>query len=89
MNADTHPEYEYIVVGSGAGGGPLAANLAKAGHKVLLLEAGGDDGGYNYEVPAFNLFASEDDAMSWKFYVRHYANEEQQKKDSKFVASAR
>lgn len=24
--------YEYIVVGSGPGGGPLAANLAKAGH---------------------------------------------------------
>ena len=23
------------------GGGPLAANLAKAGHSVLLLEAGG------------------------------------------------
>ena len=35
--------YEYIVVGSGAGGGPLAANLAKAGHRVLLLEAGSNE----------------------------------------------
>ena len=34
--------YEYIVIGSGPGGGPLAANLAKAGHSVLLIEAGDD-----------------------------------------------
>ena len=34
--------YEYIVVGSGAGGGTVAARLAEAGKTVLLLEAGGD-----------------------------------------------
>ena len=33
---------DYIIIGSGAGGGPLAANLAQHGFKVLLLEAGGD-----------------------------------------------
>lgn len=33
---------EYIVVGSGAGGGTLAARLAESGRTVLLLEAGGD-----------------------------------------------
>jgi hypothetical protein len=32
--------YEYIVVGSGPGGGPIASNLARAGHAVLLIEAG-------------------------------------------------
>lgn len=37
-------EYEYIVVGSGAGGSPLAVNLARAGHSVLLIDAGGDYG---------------------------------------------
>ena len=31
---------EFIVVGSGPGGGPLAVNLANAGYKTLLLEAG-------------------------------------------------
>jgi len=35
-------EYEYVVVGSGAGGGPLACRLAMAGHKTLLIEAGDD-----------------------------------------------
>lgn len=37
-------DYEYVVVGSGPGGGTLAANLAEAGHKVLLIDAGGDHG---------------------------------------------
>lgn len=36
-------EYDYVVVGSGPGGGPLAANLARAGHKTLLIEAGDDE----------------------------------------------
>src|SRR5919106_5122948 len=94
MNAEgDRPEgYEYIVVGSGAGGGPVAANLAEAGHKVLLLEAGGDPVQLadtrlpeDYNVPAFHAFASENEAMKWDFFVRHYANDEQQRRDPKFT----
>ena len=39
---DAGADYDYIVVGSGAGGGPLAANLATSGYRVLLIEAGSD-----------------------------------------------
>src|SRR5262245_40874746 len=33
--------FDYVVVGSGPGGGPLACNLARAGYTVCLIEAGG------------------------------------------------
>ena len=90
--------FEYIVVGSGAGGGTLAARLAEAGCSVLLLEAGGDPrrlSGTNddqpgirlpddYDVPSFHGFASENDAMRWSFFVRHYASDAAQEKDPKY-----
>ncbi|KAI9148277.1 Oxygen-dependent choline dehydrogenase [Paramyrothecium foliicola] len=76
--------YEYIVVGSGPGGGPLAARLALAGRKTLLIDAGNDQGAnYNYSVPAYHALASEDPDMAWNFFVRHYADDKQQARDFK------
>jgi choline dehydrogenase len=76
--------HEYIIIGSGAGGGPLAARLALAGHKTLLIESGDDQGkNSNYSVPAFSSKASEDGSLAWDFYVRHYADEERQALDYK------
>jgi choline dehydrogenase len=80
--AHTQDEYDYIVVGSGAGGGPVAANLAKHGFSVLLLEAGGAEQPVEYPVPAFHPLASEQADLSWKFYVQHYACAVRQRRDT-------
>lgn len=78
------PEYDYVVVGSGPGGGPLAARLAIAGQRVLLLEAGSDPGNYlEYQVPAFNLGATEKEEMRWDYFVYHYSDPQRQARDSK------
>jgi choline dehydrogenase len=78
--------YDFVVIGSGAGGGPVASNLALAGYTVLVLEAGGDCDTDFYKVPCFHTLASEDPDMSWDFFVRHYDNQAMQQRDSKFVA---
>src|ERR1700692_926794 len=82
--------WDYVIVGSGAGGGTLAARLAEAGMRVFLIEAGGDartSGGGRmpdaYDVPAFHASASENPAMNWNFFVRHYADDAQQRRDPK------
>jgi hypothetical protein len=65
-------DYDYIVVGSGPGGAPLAARLGLAGYKVLVIEAGRDEAAdnINVTVPLFNAKASEDERLLWAFYVR-------------------
>jgi choline dehydrogenase len=75
--------FDYIVVGSGAGGGPVAANLALAGYTVLLLEAGGETENAHYTVPAFHGLSTEDPDLQWNYFVRHYANDDRQNKDTK------
>ncbi|MGJ7509971.1 GMC family oxidoreductase [Variovorax sp. GT1P44] len=83
-------DWDYVIVGSGAGGGTLAARLAEAGMRVFLLEAGGDPRTSaarlpdDYDVPAFHAFACENPAMSWNFRVHHYADEGQQARDWKY-----
>ena len=82
---------EFIVIGSGAGGGTVAARLAESGRRVLVLEAGADpraDGGTaaranadDYDVPAFHPFSTENPSTRWDFFVRHYDDEGRQRRD--------
>ena len=89
-------EWDYVIVGSGAGGGTLAARLAEAGMRVFLIEAGGDPRATesprlpdDYDVPGFHAFACENAAMSWNFQVRHYADETAQARDPKYDPALR
>src|SRR5262245_57588104 len=97
MEPDSEADCEYVIIGSGAGGGTLAARLAEAGRTVVLLEAGGDprqeDGRASpgaqrlpddYDVPAFHPFASENDQIAWNFFVRHYGDDARQCGDPKY-----
>jgi choline dehydrogenase-like flavoprotein len=95
----TDPEkstFDYIIVGSGAGGGPLAARLAERGKKVLVIEAGRDPVTAQSvvvknaqprevaRVPGYHGAATEDAEMSWMFSVRHYQDTARQKEDHKY-----
>jgi choline dehydrogenase len=78
--------YEYVIVGSGAGGAPLAARLAMAGYKVLILEAGDDQTNTTeYNVPVLHSVAAEYEPMRWDYFVKHFDDEEEMRKDSKLT----
>lgn len=90
---------DYVIVGGGAGGAVLAARLAEMGRTVSVIEAGGDplenlgkDGSdmplsEAYRVPAFHAFASEHKGMAHDYWVRHYADDAQQKRDWRYDAA--
>ena len=91
MAGEERLEWDYVIVGSGAGGGTLAARLVESGMRVFVLEAGGDPLRISadrlpedYDVPDFHAAACENPAMSWDFRVRHYADERRQARDPKY-----
>lgn len=72
---DNGTSYDYVVVGSGPGGGALASNLARAGFSTLLIEAGDDassDPATN--VAGYFVTTGIPDNLHWDFYVRHYSD---------------
>ncbi|XP_069359426.1 ecdysone oxidase-like [Maniola hyperantus] len=61
-------EFDYIVVGAGAAGSAVAARLALAGSRVLLLEAGGDPG-FMSKMPGVVLGLTGS-SLDWQYATR-------------------
>ncbi|WP_025274202.1 GMC family oxidoreductase [Haloglycomyces albus] len=80
-------EVDFVVVGSGPGGTPVATRLAQEGFTVLVLEAGppaGDD--TLYSVPALHhKIGATDTEVRWDYYVRHYTDQELSESSSQWV----
>ena len=75
MNAAAQT-FDFIVVGSGAGGGVLASRLARNDRnlKVLLIDAGGEHAdNIHAKVPGFHALSTEDPALRWDYFVQHFS----------------
>lgn len=56
ITEDTTLDCDVVIIGSGAGGGVVAGELAAAGHKVIVLEKGGDYSASDYPRTEYHAF---------------------------------
>ncbi|WP_016855274.1 choline dehydrogenase [Halomonas smyrnensis] len=70
------PEYDYIIIGAGTAGCTLAHRLSEDGrHRVLLVEAGGDDRNWVLQMPAgLRSVFKPTSRFNWWFETEPQAN---------------
>ncbi|KAK6991904.1 choline dehydrogenase [Favolaschia claudopus] len=68
-----HAEYDFVVVGAGAGGGPLAARLAENGFSVLVVDAGHDVVNVNTTIPFYFSRAVEDPQLELNYTYNEFS----------------
>ncbi|MCH2068106.1 MAG: GMC family oxidoreductase N-terminal domain-containing protein [Shimia sp.] len=60
-------DWDHIVVGAGSAGCVVAARLAEAGRRVLLLEAGGKDSYHWIHIPMGYLYCIDNPRTDWMY----------------------
>ncbi|KAJ7832964.1 hypothetical protein B0H13DRAFT_1653996 [Mycena leptocephala] len=82
----TQPAFDFIVVGAGPGGGPLAARLAESGYSgmlraghlsfliplVLVVDAGQDVETLDVTIPAYFNFVLSDPVVALNYTIHDY-----------------
>ncbi|KAJ6546837.1 hypothetical protein B0H19DRAFT_1162707 [Mycena capillaripes] len=66
--------FDFVVVGSGAGGGPLAARLAENGFSVFLVDTGNDVNTFNTTLPAYFGRATEDPTTELAYNIKEFSD---------------
>lgn len=80
---------DFIIVGAGAGGAPLAARLAERGYTVLVVEMGADEpppAGAVVDptvVPLLSAESTEDPRHALRYFVRHFDTDPAKSTDPK------
>jgi choline dehydrogenase len=64
-----HTPYDYIIVGAGSAGCILAHRLSESGqHRVLLIEAGGEDKSFWFKLPVGYIHSYFNPETNWMDY---------------------
>ncbi|KAF7368742.1 Choline dehydrogenase [Mycena venus] len=71
---DATDVFDFVVVGSGAGGGPLASRLAENGFSVFLVDVGNDVNTFNTTLPAYFARATEDETTELAYNITEFSN---------------
>ncbi|KAJ7637785.1 hypothetical protein B0H17DRAFT_1106607 [Mycena rosella] len=73
---DVSPEpqhvFDFIVVGAGPGGGPLAGRLAESGYSVLVVDAGQNVETLDVTIPAYFNFVLSDPVVALNYTIHEY-----------------
>ncbi|KAJ7472714.1 hypothetical protein FB451DRAFT_1250474 [Mycena latifolia] len=66
-------EFDFVVVGAGVGGGPIAARLVENGFSVLVVDAGHDVYNVNTTIPFYFGRAVDDPQLELNYTVDEYS----------------
>ncbi|KAF7374331.1 Choline dehydrogenase [Mycena sanguinolenta] len=82
-------DFDFVVVGAGVGGGPVAARLAENGFSVLVIDAGHDVVSVNTTIPFYFFRAIEDPQLELDYTYDEYSPGAKYSRDDSWYPRAR